>query len=93
MIYGRFHSKAFPNLVTVLRPAVLDDVKRLEGRRPDKIDKQAIELGSYVVVREEDGLGKGKERLYHIANLRADNGWTEISDALEATKTIHASST
>lgn len=86
MIYGRFHCDEFPNIVTILRIGTLDDVMRLDGRKPDKIDKQAVGLGSYVVVREKDGLGAGKERLYHIGYLRADNGWNEISNAIEAIK-------
>jgi len=87
-IYGRFHSTKFPNVVTVERMGTLADVKKLDGRRPDKIDKEAVKLGSYVVVKEHDGLNAGKERLYHVANLRADDGWTEISKMIEAAKTI-----
>lgn len=86
MIYGRFHSEEFPNILTIERMAVLDDVKRLDGRKPDKIDRKAIELGSYVVVREQDGRNAGQESLYHIGYLKADNGWTEISAAIEAVK-------
>jgi hypothetical protein len=86
MIYGSFHSEDFPNVVIVKRVGTLEDVKRLDKRRPDKTDKEAVELGSYVVVEEQDGRNAGQERLYHIAYLRADNGWAEISDAIEGVK-------
>jgi hypothetical protein len=88
-IYGRFHSPEFENVVVVKRVATLDDVKEFEGRRPDKTDKKAIELGSYVVVEEQDGCNAGTPRamrLYHVAYLKADNGWSEISNVIEATK-------
>ncbi len=83
-IYGRFHSKEFPNVVTVERMGTLEDVKKLDKRKPDKIDKKAVELGSYVVVKERDGRNAGNERLYHVGYLKADGGWAEISDAIEA---------
>lgn len=85
-IYGRFHSEDFPNILIVERMAVLDDIRRLDKRKPDKIDRKAIELGSYVIVREQDGHNAGGERLYHIGYLKADGGWGEISDAIEASK-------
>ena len=72
-IYGRWG-----NVVTVERYAVLADVKRLDGRKPDKQDLAALEAGSYVVVRDEGG----KERLYHQAYLRADDGAREIGAIL-----------
>jgi hypothetical protein len=75
MIYGRFGGT-----VTIIRTAVLADVQKLDGRKPDKQDREALENGSYVVVRDEDG----KERLYHQAYLHADGGCREISEAIEA---------
>lgn len=81
VIYGNFHTPEDPNVLTIVRMGTLDDVKKLDKRRPDKIDKQAVELGSYVVV-----IQNGKERLYHIGYLRADGGWPEISAAIEAVK-------
>jgi hypothetical protein len=86
MIYGRFHSEEFPNILTIERMGVIEDVKRLDGRKPDKVDREAVKLGSYVVVKECDGRNAGKERLYHIGYLKADNGWTEISAAIEMAK-------
>lgn len=80
MIYGRFG-----NPLKVLRMGTLDDVQKLDGRKPDKQDRAAIESGSYVVCSEEDGT----ERLYHQAFIRADGGAREIGaaiDALEAAK-------
>ena len=75
MIYGRFGDP-----VTIKRVATLEDVKLLDGRKPDKQDRDAIEKGSYVVVAEDDGA----ERLYHLAYLRADDGSREITAAIEA---------
>jgi len=85
-IYGRFHSEEFPNVLTVERVATLDDVKKLEGRRPDATDRKAVQLGSYVVMKAQDGSRAGKEELYHIAYLKADDGWKEISAAIDAAK-------
>lgn len=85
-IYGRFHCEEFKNIVTVERMGTLEDVRKLDKRRPDGIDKKAVELGSYVVVKEHDGRNPGQERLYHISYLRADGGWGEISDAIDAAK-------
>ena len=73
MIYGRFGGT-----VTILRTAVLADVQRLDERKPDKKDKEALKLGAYIVVRSDD-----KERLYHQAYLRADGGSVEIGKAIE----------
>ena len=73
MIYSRFGDP-----VTIVRGGTLDDVRRLDGRKPDKQDRLAIESGSYVVVR----FGDGKERLYHQCYLRADDGSREIAAAL-----------
>ena len=75
MIYGRFGDQ-----VEIVRTAVLSDVKRLEGRKPDRQDHDALENGSYVVVRSLDDK---RERLYHQAYLRADGGAVEIGNALE----------
>jgi len=64
---------------TVLRYGTLADVKTLDNRKPDQIDKDAVDNGSYVVIRQDDG----QERLYHLAYLRADNGLAEIMAALD----------
>ncbi len=74
MIYGRCGQP-----VVIKRRAVLADVKRLDGRRPDARDKVAIADGSYVVAVDD-----GAERLYHQAFLRADRGSVEISEAIAA---------
>lgn len=76
MIYGRFG-----NPVTIKRIAVLADVQKFDGRRPDKHDKANVESGGYVIVDDD-----GTERLYHQAYLRADDGAKEISKAIEAVK-------
>lgn len=73
MIYGRTGQP-----VTILRRAVLQDVERLDRRKPDKKDRAAIKSGSYVVV-----MHAGKERLYHQAYLKADDGSYEITKTLE----------
>ena len=73
MIYGRSGDP-----VTVLRLAALADVRRLDGRKPDKQDRDAIKSESYVVVKDDSG----QERLYHLAFLRADEGAAEIMKAL-----------
>lgn len=78
MIYGRFG-----NQVVIQRLAVLGDVKRLEGRKPDKQDREALENDSYVIVTEVD---TGTERLYHQAFLRADSGSVEIGAVIDACK-------
>lgn len=74
MIYGRFRDS-----VVIKRRAVIDDVKRFEGRKPDQIDRDALANDSYVIVESY-----GKERLYHLAFLRADGGLREITEAIEA---------
>lgn len=73
-IYGRTGQ-----VVEIVRIGTIDDVKALDGRKADKQDRDAIKAGSYVVV--SDG---GKERLYHLAFLRADGGSQEIAAAIEA---------
>lgn len=73
-IYGRCGQ-----VVTIKRMGKLEDVRALDGRKPDKQDRQAVDDGCYVVVDDE-----GKERLYHQAFLRADDGAREIGAAIEA---------
>jgi hypothetical protein len=77
MIYGRCGQP-----VTIVRRAVLADVQKLDGRKPDSLDRRAIRNKSYVVV--DDG---GKERLYALCYLRADGGSLEIADAIIASET------
>ena len=79
MIYGRSGQP-----VTIKRIAILDDVRRLDHRTPDKVDRAAVRSGSYVVVADDKGL----ERLYHQAYLRADGGPLEIADAIIAVKRV-----
>jgi hypothetical protein len=74
MIFGRFG-----DVVRILRMGTLQDIRKLDKRTPDKIDKAAIASGSYVVVRQDNG----EERLYHLAFLRATDGSREISKAIE----------
>jgi hypothetical protein len=76
-IYGRFGDE-----VKIVRMGTLDDIRRLDGRKPDKHDREALRSKSYVVVRH----GDGKEQLYHQAFLLADEGSREISRAVEAVK-------
>lgn len=81
-IYGRFGVE-----VKILRRAVLEDVQKCDRRKPDKQDREALNAGSYWIVdfvgtKERDG----KERLYHLAYLRADGGFSEIDDACKATE-------
>lgn len=73
MIYGRFG-----NPITILRAGTLEDVKQLDKRKPDKHDRANVKHGGYVVVRDE----RGKERLYHLAFMRADDGFAEIAKAM-----------
>lgn len=73
-IYGRVGQ-----VVTIVRRGTLEDVRALDGRKPDKIDREAVDNGSYVVVRDGD-----KDRLYHQAFLRADDGGREIERAINA---------
>jgi hypothetical protein len=75
MIYGRFGDP-----VTIVRRGTLKDVEKLDGRKPDKQDREAIKSASYVVVLVLDD---GRERLCHLAYLRADRGALEIGEALE----------
>jgi hypothetical protein len=75
-IYGRAGQE-----VTIVRVGTLDDVRKLDGRRPDKQDREAVENGSYVVTRDADS---GQERLHHLAFLRADGGSREVTEAIEA---------
>lgn len=73
MIYGRFGDP-----VTILRAGTLEDVKTLDKRKPDKQDQENVANRGYVVIRQDDG----KERLYHLAYLRADNGFAEIAEEM-----------
>lgn len=77
MVYGRFG-----NRVTILRLAKIEDVAKLEGRKPDKRDREAIANDSYVIVTDEDS----QRQIYHQAFLRADGGAREISAIIEACK-------
>lgn len=79
MIYGRWGGQVEP-----LRYGTLEDVKRLDGRKPDKIDRQNVENKCYVVCREVD---TGREVLQGLAYMRADGGSREIMDALRAAGT------
>ena len=79
MVYGRFGGE-----IEIVREGTLADVRKLDGRKPDKQDRDAIELGSYVIWRHAgDGPG-GQEHLAHVAYLRADDGFKEIVDAMRA---------
>lgn len=73
MIYGRFGDP-----VQILRAGTLEDVKTLDKRVPDKADHENIKNKGYVVVRDETN----KERLYHLAYLRADDGFKEVADEM-----------
>ena len=75
-IYSRFGSP-----VTIVRAAVIEDVKKYDNRRPDKRDRSRVEDGGYLIARHID---TGKEYLTDIAFLRADGGLGEIVDAIEA---------
>lgn len=77
-IYGRFGHE-----LTIERVATLADIKPLTGRKPDKLDREALSRDSYVIVVHKDD---GMRDLYHLGYLRADGGWPEISAAIEATK-------
>lgn len=77
MIYGRFG-----NRVTIQRLAKLSDIKELDGRKPDKQDREALANDAYVVVSDD----YNKLRLYHVGFLRADGGSVEISAVVEGCK-------
>ncbi len=80
MIYGRFG-----DVVELVRWAVLEDVQALDGRRPDRRDREAIANDSYLVVRYVgDSKKHSKEHLYHQAFLRADGGAAEIARVRDA---------
>jgi len=79
-IYGRFGCT-----VTILRKAVLEDVKKLDKRKPDQHDRERIKLGMYLVVKLNDGTTEDSaERLYEYCYLRADGGVKEIDAAIAA---------
>lgn len=75
MIYERFG-----NVVEIVAVGTLDDVRKLEGRKPDALDRAAVKSGSYVVVESSEG----RRWLYHLAHLRADDGLREIQQAIAA---------
>ena len=68
MIYGRWG-----NVVAIKRHALIEDVEKLDGRKPDAEDFANLENGCYIVVESD-----GKERLYALAFLRADDGSREV---------------
>lgn len=70
----------FGNGLSILRPAVLADVKKFDGRKPDAHDKRRIEEGQYVIVGYDDNT----EGLADLAMLKADGGWREIEEAAKA---------
>lgn len=72
----------FGSPVTIARVATEADIKTLECRKPDKQDREALKLGSYWVVRFEDGY----EKLAHLAYLRADGAAKEVDEACEAAR-------
>lgn len=79
-IYGRFGVE-----VRIKRRAVIEDVKRCDNRKPDKQDREAIAAGSYWIVDFVGTKGRdGRDRLYHLAYLRADGGISEIDEACKA---------
>lgn len=78
MIYGR---TGLP--VKIARAATIADVEKLDGRKPDKRDREAIRCGCYLVCTYPDHPEAG-ERLYHIGFLKADRGAAEISEAIRA---------
>ena len=77
MIYSRFGAPCI-----ILGTASAEDFRRHERYRPNKQDREAIALGSYVVCLFPSD---GKARLQHLAYLRADGGSLEIADAIVAT--------
>jgi hypothetical protein len=79
VVYGRFG-----NPVEVLRYGTLDDVRQLDGRKPDARDKKSVEARSYVVVRDIEA--PFQMTLAHIAYLRADDGLNEIMAAVDGPK-------
>lgn len=66
--------------VTIVRMGTLEDVRTLDGRKPDKVDRDAIENGSYVITQTRDG----GLQLMHQAYMRATGGSAEISEAIRA---------
>jgi hypothetical protein len=75
MIFGRWGQP-----VEIVRPAVLRDIRKFDGRRPNGKDRAALRNGSYVIVREREG---EIERLYHQCYLRATDGSREITAAIK----------
>jgi hypothetical protein len=76
-IYGRVGQR-----VVIQRLGTLDDVRELDGRKPDKQDREAVKLNAYVVCSEPEY--DDRLRLYHVAFLRADNGAVEIGAVVDA---------
>lgn len=58
--------------------ATAEDVKTFDGRRIDKLDRERLAGGYYVIAAYEDD---GKECLVDVGWLRATEGWKEINDA------------
>jgi hypothetical protein len=75
-IYGRFG-----DALTIVRRAVEADVQKFNGQKADDRDRQALANDQYFIVKYADN---GKEDLYHIGYLKADNGAQEIMAAIEA---------
>lgn len=73
-IYSRFGSE-----VTLERLAILEDIERLDGRKPDAHDRRRIQDECYIVVRR---VADGRRILADVAYLRADGGLSEIESAI-----------
>jgi len=71
-IYGRWGNK-----VQIVRRAKAKDFQALDNHKPNKLERAGLSIGSFWVVRGEDD---EKERLYHLAFLRADGAFAEIAD-------------
>lgn len=92
-IYSGFGEKVVP-----VRLATLEDVKKFEGRKPDKQDRERTKEGWRAVFKyvqpDADEQGRrsrhpgeeciDKEFLADAAFLRADGGFAEIHDAFKA---------
>lgn len=82
MIYGRVGRR-----VIIQRLAKLEDVQPLDGRKPDKQDRERIKINCLVVVTDtmlQEETGGDALRLYDIAFLRADDGAREIGAVIDA---------
>lgn len=84
-IYDRFGFA-----VKILRLAQPQDFRKIERRKPDKRDFEAMNLEAVVIVTDvaspngKTMPGPEPENLIHIAFLRADGGLGEIQDAIKA---------